>query len=55
MDKRPFLHIGDRIVTKKFGRWTIADITADGFLVLVKVRKGKVTETFKIRAEHLFS
>lgn len=56
MDKTQFLCVGDRIISKKYGRWTIVHIDAfNGYITMVKVRKGKVTETFKIRSDRLFS
>lgn len=56
MDKSQFLNVGDRIISKKYGRWTIVDVDPQsGFITMVKIRKGKVTETFKIRSDRLFS
>lgn len=54
MKKSGFLQVGDKISTKKFGRWTIIDI-ADEFITMVKIRKGVVSEVFKIRADRFFS
>jgi RNA-binding protein YlmH len=55
MEKKGFVNVGDRISTRKYGRWTVVEITEDGFIVLVKIRKGKITEIFKVRNDKLFS
>jgi len=54
MNKKFFITVGDRITTKKFGRWTVADVSQDGYIILVKVRAGRVTETFKVREDRVF-
>lgn len=51
-----FLKVGDKITSKKFGRWTIVKIDFDTeFITMVKIRKGQITETFQIRMDHLWS
>lgn len=54
MSKRGILSVGDTITTKKYGRWTIVDFQ-DEYVLLVKIRKGKVTETFKMRLDRVMS
>jgi|WetSurMetagenome_2_1015567.scaffolds.fasta_scaffold157470_2 hypothetical protein len=53
--KKQLISVGDKITTKKYGRWTVLDLSQNGFIVLVKIRKGKITETFKVLEDKLWS
>lgn len=55
MNKTQILNPNDKIVSKKYGRWTFRGMSIDGYMLLEKIRKGKVTETFKCLPERLFS
>jgi hypothetical protein len=55
MSKATLLSVGDKIATTKYGNWTVESIPNNGYIVLVKYRRGVVTERFIMLENRLFS
>lgn len=55
MSKTTLLSVGDKISTTKYGNWTVEAVPNNGYIVLVKYRRGVVTERFIMLENRLFS